>query len=275
MSVPGVGRAIDPVVRRLNALMPTGDAFALTALIGAERSVSAKRDLGAAAHLGKRIVVLTGGWACRYRLTGEGRRLITRLLLPGDICNPEALEGDRMAQGLSSITPCTVAGIEPDALQRLLAGRPSAAAGWARLLLADHAMLVEHAVGLGRRSALERIANLLCELFVRLTGGGQADAEGFEMPLTQEEIGDALGLTPVHINRVIRTLREQGLASIADHRVRISDWDGLQRLGEFDGAYLLPPGDRSDRFAGGSIGGRASNRSRGASCDVAFGQAAT
>jgi CRP-like cAMP-binding protein len=109
--------------------------------------------------------------------------------------------------------------------------------------LVDAAIFREWMVGLGRREALPRIAHLLCELLIRLKAVGLAEDHAFELPLTQAELGDALGLSTVHVNRVLKELRGRGLVATKGKRLIIEDWEGLKEAGEFDPTYLhVEPG---------------------------------
>lgn len=108
--------------------------------------------------------------------------------------------------------------------------------------LVDESALRAWTVSLGKRDAAERLAHLICELFVRLGIAGSDRTDGFDLPLTQEELGDALGLTPVHVNRVLRHLREAGLMSFKNRTVEIVDFPKLQKVAGFDPGYLHAAG---------------------------------
>jgi CRP-like cAMP-binding protein len=151
--------------------------------------------------------VLLRGWAACSKLLPDGRRQIINFAVPGDFLD------------LIRENP-----------------RFGAAVLWA--LSFEQAIVVEHLVNIGRRSALERTAHLLLELEARLGFVDLAPNGKFELPATQEDLGDALGLTTVHVNRVLRQLRAQGLVATQQRRIEILDRDGLQEVAQFSAGYL-------------------------------------
>lgn len=234
------GATGDPFEMRLRAV--TGvDGVAVANILsafGPGRDVRGKRDVVPEGKPAESLLVLTEGWACRYRLLRDGRRQIVTLLVPGDICNPDVLAWDRADYGVASLTPCTVIQADVTALRTMILRTPEISQAWMKLILADNAMLSEHNACLGRRSAREHLAHLLCELFLRLKTVGRADVRNFHLPVTQEEIGDTLGLTPVHVNRVLQLLRNEGVISFQGHKVTILNRDRLRAEAGFDGRYL-------------------------------------
>jgi CRP-like cAMP-binding protein len=173
------------------------------------------------------------GWIYRARLTFEGNRQISTLLLPGDVCDIEHLTGESMW----AFTDTTLLAVPRERALRL--GERFAEFG--RFLMAsalrECAILRERNLYMGRHNALARLAHLLCELDCRL-GVGAANMSGFDWPVTQAEIADMLGLTPVHVNRVLQQLRRDGLITIERHHVHIVDVAALRKIAEFDPAYL-------------------------------------
>lgn len=230
----------NPFEMRLRAV--TGvDGVAVANILsafGPGRDFRSKRDIVPEGKPAESLLVLTEGWACRYRLLRDGRRQIITLLLPGDVCNPDVLAWDRADYGVASLTACTVIDASVTALRTMILRMPDIAQAWMKLILADNAMLAEHNACLGRRSAREHLAHLLCELFLRLKTVGRADVRNFSLPITQEEIGDTLGLTPVHVNRVLQVLRNEGVISFQGHKVTILNRDQLRAEAGFDGRYL-------------------------------------
>jgi CRP-like cAMP-binding protein len=182
--------------------------------------------------------VVLSGFVCRYKLLADGRRQILGFYIPGDLPDLQSLHLDVMDNGLGTLVTSSVALIPHETIRDLLARRPSLAAALWRNTLIDAAMFREWMIGIGRRSAYQRIAHLLCELQVRLKAVGLANENGYDLPVTQSELGDALGLSTVHVNRVLQDLRSDGLVILRGGSLRIPDWDALQSAGDFDAAYL-------------------------------------
>jgi CRP-like cAMP-binding protein len=137
-----------------------------------------------------------------------------------------------------ALTPCVIAVVPHERLTRLTEESPHLTRLYWFSTNLDAAVHREWEVSLGRRSAHARIAHLFCEMKARLDLVGLADAHGFAFPLTQIDLAECVGLTSVHVNRVLKDLREEGLAQFRSGRVSISDVPRLRRLAEFDDAYL-------------------------------------
>lgn len=182
------------------------------------------------------------GWACRYQTLPDGARQITAFLLPGDFCDAHITLFNAMDHNISALSTCHVARIDRQMMAALL-DRPAIARAlwWASLV--DEAVLRAWIVNLGRRDAFDRIGHLICEVHARLCNVGLAQGDEFELPLTQEDLADALGLTPVHVNRTVRRLREEGLIEMKRGWLKILHVQKLQHVVGFDPNYLhLPRG---------------------------------
>lgn len=233
--------ASDPFLTRLGLLtkLDATELGALARLYGDKRHVRAKAELVAQGGAQpRRLHVLLDGWACRYRLLADGQRQITTLLIPGDICDLDALHVRTNDFAVTALTPCTVVTLDSATLRELAMQHPRIgdALGW--LGAVENAMLAERNACLGRRSAREHLAHLLCELLVRLTVTGQAKGNGYTLPMTQEEIADVLGLTSVHVNRVLQSLRTEKLIEQRGHSLVICDWSALRQVAAFRPDYL-------------------------------------
>ena len=182
--------------------------------------------------------LILDGFACRYKLVGDGYRQIMAFHIPGDIPDLLSLHLKVMDHSLGTLVPSKVAVIGHDSLRDLMQRYPGIASAFWRDTLIDAAVFREWMVGIGRRSAHARIAHLLCELLVRLRAVGLTRDDTYELPLTQAELADALGLSTVHVNRVLQELRGDGLITLRGGSLAVQDWEGLQRAGEFDPAYL-------------------------------------
>lgn len=213
------------------------DRRALAEIATAPRSLKAGVDLVSEGVLTDSIDLLTGGWACRYKLTRQGARQITRLVVPGDVCNLDSFMLDKVNFGVRTLTPAIAVSLPRDRAQALAAERPGVARAFTWFTIVENAILGEWALSLGRQSARERLAHFLCEMSTRL-GGARENKASFELPVTQEQIADVIGLTPIHVNRTVRRLREEGLIVVEERRVTVPDMAELRRAGGFDGSYL-------------------------------------
>lgn len=165
------------------------------------------------------------GWAMRYVLLADGGRQILDFCLPGDFVGFEPDEGAVHEHGVQAITPVRACSFTRAALIERVAANAEVGFRLACLSHRDQVASERHLTSVGRRAARGRVANLLLELFlrVRARGDGGGDGTSIALPLTQEHLGDALGLTPVHVNRTLRRLREDGIATLTDHRLMVLD----------------------------------------------------
>ena len=221
------------------------DLAAIAAMPVDIRTVDANGTVVPEGSRGDRINVVLDGWAARFKILENGSRQIPALMLPGDMCDIDALHLDRNDCGTVAVTRCTLAVFGRDQLLTLFDKHRGLRDAIYRIMATDNAIATQWTVCLGRRSARERLAHLICELHARLDAVGAAsdgaNARSFAMPLTQEEIADVLGLTAVHVNRTLQGLRSDGLIQLKDHRLTIPDEGALRRVAGFDGGYLHLP----------------------------------
>ncbi|WCS24215.1 Crp/Fnr family transcriptional regulator [Methylobacterium sp. NMS14P] len=215
-----------------------GDQIWLSEIVGSVRQIAARTDLIHEGDDPRTINVILEGWACRYRQLVDGRRQIVGLLLPGDPCDPHVFLLDRMDHTLGAITPVSLGQISGAALQAITARSPGLDIAFHREALATAAVQREWTVSLGCRTGIERLAHLFCELHARLAAIGLTDGNTCPMPITQSDLGDAMGQTSVHINRTLQEMRSMGLITLRSRRLTIHDPEALARLGQFDPAYL-------------------------------------
>ena len=180
------------------------------------------------------LFVLNEGFAIRSRVLRSGDRQILGVIIPGDFIGFPACFFERALYSVQAITDLVVSPITYASIASLFENHPRVAAKIFWSFACEAGIYVEHLVSLGQRSAIERVAHFLLELHARLRIIGLADEKSYAMPLTQEQIGDALGLTVQHINRTLRRLREENLAIFENHRVTITDIEALSALAEFE-----------------------------------------
>jgi CRP-like cAMP-binding protein len=183
-------------------------------------------------------VMLLEGLLCRYKDLRDGTRQISELHVAGDFADLHGFTLKRLDHSVMALTPCRVALAPHDRIERVITEHPHLARMFWFMTNVDAAIHREWVLSLGRRSALSRVAHLFCELRARLGVVGLADETGYQLPLTQVDLAECLGLTSVHINRTLKELRERGLVEFRGGRVAIRDLKGLERVAEFDPAYL-------------------------------------
>jgi CRP-like cAMP-binding protein len=188
-------------------------------------------------RFGKAYVMLDG-WAIRHRTLPDGRRQVINFVLPGDFVGLYANLFQVADHTVTTLTPATVAAVELDAIVDMFRGFPKIAAAVAWSGAREESMIAERLLSLGRRTAFERMAHLLVELLRRLRSIGQAVDQQFILPVTQEILADALGLSLVHVNRTLRRLRESGLIELDGQKVVVRDVGRLAAAGQFDELYL-------------------------------------
>ena len=187
------------------------------------------------------VRILLSGWACRYKVLDDGRRQICGLLIPGDMCDLHVSLLNHMDHNVGLLSRARVATVPAADVHALMdRHRPVERALWCASL-ADEAILREWLVSAGRRDAFARVAHRLCEIRTRLSEVGLVDRNGeFDLPLSQEELADSLGLSAVHVNRTLTRLRGEGLIEHKRRRMRLLHPDRLADLSGFDPAYLHP-----------------------------------
>ncbi len=187
------------------------------------------------------IMLLNKGWAIRCLVRGNGRRQVANFILPGDFMCLNAIVLDHSDYDITAITPISYSQFRIEDVIKLIERQPILCAAILWCTSREEAILLEHLVSLGRRSAFERVAHLLIELWNRLKILGLTDGGSFEMPLTQELIGDCVGLTSVHVNRMMRAMEAKGLIVCKYkpiQRCQITNLPGLEEIAGFEDGYL-------------------------------------
>lgn len=188
-------------------------------------------------HL-NRSVLLLGGIAARYKLLPDGGRQIVSLHVAGDVIDLHTTILKVADHSVAAFGPARIAYLSHEALRAVIDASPAIARALWREALVDAAIAREWLLNVGRRDAYGRIAHLFCELALRMEVVGLYRGGSFPLPLTQGDLADATGLTPVHVNRTMQRLRADGLVSTRGTELCIHDWDGLALAGTFDPAYL-------------------------------------
>jgi CRP-like cAMP-binding protein len=201
------------------------------------RTVARSRHVIIEGHKYNGLFTVVDGIAIRYSALHNGRRHILNVVLPGDFIGFPACFFNTALYSVTALTDVVVAAISFERLHELFRkhSRIGAAIFW--LFSCEAAMYAERLISLGQRSAPERVAHFLLELLTRLQVIGLGEERAFRMPLTQEQIGEILGLTGVHISRTLRQLRDEGLIDMQGHRVEIKNFEALSALADFERTY--------------------------------------
>jgi CRP-like cAMP-binding protein len=202
------------------------------------RTYAAGTDLVSDGDRPSHCCLILDGLACRYKVLEDGQRQIMAFHLPGDIPDLQSLHLKTLDHSLGAVTRVAAALITHESIHQLVRDHPGIGSLFWRETLIDASIFREWLVGVGRRSAYSRLAHLLCELFLKARAVGLTDGDSMELPVTQAELGDALGLSAVHVNRVLQELRGDGLVVSRGRTLEILDWPGLERAGGFDPTYL-------------------------------------
>jgi CRP-like cAMP-binding protein len=226
------------LVRKLEGYTPL-DAEAkglLNTVILNPRQVPAHTDLAKEDQRPTSVYLVMDGFACRYKHTAEGNRQIMAFLLPGDFCDMHVVVLKQMDHSIATISPCTIVDIPRDSILDLLQNPTVSLALWCAALV-DAAVLREWLVNIGQRKAGQRLAHVLCELLLRLRTVGLAE-NSYDLPLSQKDLADTIGVSHVHLNRVLQTLRREGLVFWKNELITIPDIDRLMTYSGFNPNYL-------------------------------------
>lgn len=220
------------------AVFDPADIAMLGAATAQSRKIAARRDLISEGDRPGPVFVMISGWACRYNITPDGGRQISALLMPGDFGDMHAGLLAEMDHGIQTLTEAQVAKIDREEMKVLFGASSRIANAMWLSQLVDEGTMRAWIVGMGRRTALAKVAHLLCELYIRAENVGLVKDGELALPLTQIVLADALGLTPVHVNRVIRSLRLSQALELRNRELVISDPAQLTRIAAFDEIYL-------------------------------------
>ena len=213
------------------------DKAALQRVTGELRQFRAGDEIVSDGAKPSRCALINKGQAFRYKLLSDGRRQIMAFHVPGDMVDLHSLFLS-MDHSIGALTNCEVMFIPHGVLETLIEAHPAVGRALWRYNLVESAIFRQWMIGMGRRSAYARIAHLFCEMKVRLEAAGLSHRSRVPLPLTQQHLSDALGLSVVHTNRVLQSLRREGLITFRSGQLVVLDWPGLQAAGEFEAGYL-------------------------------------
>ena len=237
----GSGSPLAPMLRKLEYYHSLGkdDCAALMELPFRMRTFERYHFAIRERDVAKDACVLLSGFAVRSKMVANGSRQIVAIHMTGEVVDFQNALLKVADHSVQMLTSGRIAMIPREALFSLAFERPAIGrALWADTMV-DASIYREWIANIGRRDARTRIAHLLCEFSLRLKVAGLGEATGYELPMTQEQLGDATGLTSVHVNRTIKTLEKDGLIDRSNPRsIFIGDWRKLAEVGDFDSGYL-------------------------------------
>ena len=229
-----------PMLRKLHLWMKLDEADA-EAVLNLPHRV---RRLGAGDFLVRdgekptHSCLLLSGFAFRHKITGDGGRQIMSIHMKGDVVDLQNALLRRSDHNVQALTSIQVALIPVEAVQELAFARPSVGKAMWYETLVDASIFREWTLNVGRRHAPARTAHLLCEFALRLEVAGLGQQCDYQLPMTQDQLADALGLTPVHVNRTLKALEKEGLITRSRRWIRIGNWVNLAAVADFDSNYL-------------------------------------
>ncbi len=184
---------------------------------------------------------LTQGYVYRHKIVGDGGRQIVSIHVPGDFVDVQNILLDYADHNIQALTATTLITVPVEDLMRAAMEHSSINRALWRDTLVEASIMREWIANIGRRDARSRTAHMLCEVALRREKAGLGARETFDLPMTQEQLGDALGLTAVHVNRTLKSLENDGLIIRSKRSVTVADWNGLQSVGDFTSNYLHFP----------------------------------
>jgi CRP-like cAMP-binding protein len=209
----------------------------ITSLPGRISRVPACHDIILPGQHTDHACLVASGLVGRFDTMADGRRQIVAFYLPGEMCDLHSVPVPTSGWGLEALAGSTLVFV-PHAALREATDDPIIALAFWRDTVTDASLLAKWAANLGRKQAIPRLAHLFCEMGVRMECRGLGERTEYDLPVTQAQLADAVGLTSVHLNRTLKALRDQGVA-FSGRKVRITDWARLTQLAEFDPVYLL------------------------------------
>ncbi len=227
---------VEAITRKLNRFekLDADDAAALVEIAHRGQSYSPHADIVKVGSKPEFALAILSGWAIRYIVLKDGSRQITAFLMPGDFCHLNMLSAVPMDHNIAAISPVTVAHIKRDDVERMFIDHPNVAKAVRGSQFADESRLRASITNIGRHSAEQRLGYMLCDLWTRADAVGLIDDDRLHFPPTQADVADCIGLTAVHVNRVMQRLRQDGLVELRERYLRLPDFDRLAGASDYN-----------------------------------------
>jgi CRP-like cAMP-binding protein len=233
--------AVNPLIKKLEQfvrLSPTDRAMLMRASSERVRKFEPRVDITREGDRPRDVHLILSGWACRYKQLEDGRRQVVSFFLPGDMCDLNVFILKEMDHSIGTISAVTIADLSREFFEEISAGYPRVATALWWETLVNAAIQREWTMNLGQRTAFERMAHLLCEVFFRLRLAGLTEGLSCEFPLTQSDLADATGLSKVHVNRTLQELRAADLVVLKGKMLTVPSLERLMDAALFNPNYL-------------------------------------
>lgn len=236
----GVSPVANRFINKLAGFAPLTEAaiVSLDTATSNAKIIGARQDLIREGDKPGPIFVILEGWACRYKILPNGTRQLLAFLMPGDSCDLHGYLLTEMDHSIQTLTRCLVSKLDRHEMDAMLDEHPGIMRAMYLAQLVDEGTMRAWITSIGRRSSIERVAHLMCELYLRARNIDLGDNEEFALPLSQVVLADALGMTAVHINRVLKQLRLEGAVTLARDSLIVVDPVKLIQIAGFDENYL-------------------------------------
>lgn len=231
----------NPLIERLSMFVTLGpdERAAIEAMTRIRRAIGSGEMLAREGSRPNHVCLILDGVGYRHRYSSDGRRQILGYLLPGDLCDTQFVICNKCDHNVGMLCNSQIAVIPVTTLMRTMVQFPVIERGLLMMSLVDAATAREWLLNVGQRDAFQKLAHFFCELSKRFQAcGNQGPEDGIDIPLTQRELADTMGLTVVHVNRILQRLRKEGLLNWSRQHFRILDFQRLAQLSGFDPHYL-------------------------------------
>jgi CRP-like cAMP-binding protein len=237
-------REVSPVARFLHRLLLRSalapeEQRAILGLTGEQQRFAARRDIVTPGEEVQSACLVTHGLVGRYDQMLDGQRQTTSFYIAGDMCDLHSVVAPKASWSITAVSPVTVLRIPHRQLRSLCTSYPALALAFWRDGTVDASVFAKWVGNLGRKSAKARMAHVMCEMGLRMEVAALGRRMSFDLPATQEQLGEAIGVTAVHVNRTLQEMRREGLLNFDRNHVDITDWGALTSVAEFDPAYLM------------------------------------
>jgi CRP-like cAMP-binding protein len=226
----------------LRSALTPAEQKAVGVLTGDTQRYAAHIDIVSPGQTVESACLVVRGLVARYDQMADGRRQITSFYIPGDMCDLHSVVAPKASWAITAVSPAIIMRIRHRDLRDLCIRYPAIALAFWRDGTVDASIFAKWVGNLGRKNAKARISHVMCEMGLRMEAAGLGTRTSFELPMTQEQLGEATGLTPVHVNRSLKAIRGLGVLSFGRGRVEIRDWHALADLAEFDPDFLMLDG---------------------------------
>jgi CRP-like cAMP-binding protein len=226
----------------LRSALTAEEQGAICSLTGREDRVGAHLDIVRPGEMVDSACLVAKGLVARYDQMADGRRQITSFYIAGDMCDLHSVVAPKASWSITAVSPSVIVRIRHERLRDLCIRYPAIAMAFWRDGTVDASIFAKWVGNLGRKDAKARIAHVMCEMGLRMEAAGLGTRTAYDLPMTQEQLGEATALTPVHVNRTLQIIRGMELLRFGSGRVEIPDWEALADLAEFDPGFLIMDG---------------------------------